>query len=123
MSDVDNQITYMRLLKDILEEGSLVGVHVILQVDSDEDILPNTVNNYFRYELIQHFEPRMFDRFDSRQMTYSAEALRTTDSASDYQLKARVIYYDKLRQATDEDNDFTVDKFDLIVPFKLPGQN
>ena len=123
MSDVDNQIKYMNLLKDILEEGSLVGVHVILQVDSDEHILPDTVNNYFRYELIQHFEPRMFDRFDSRQMTYSAEALRTTDSASDYQLKARVIYYDKLRQATDEDNDFTVDKFDLIVPFKLPGQN
>lgn len=123
MSDADNQPTYMSLLKDILEEGSLVGVHVILQVDSDEDIQPNTVNTYFRYELIQHFEPRMFDRFDSRQMTYSSETLRSTDSASDYQLKARVIYYDKLRQAKDDDSNIAVDKFDLVVPFQLPNKN
>lgn len=123
MSDADNQPTYMSLLKDILEEGSLVGVHVILQVDTDEDILPNTVKNYFRYELIQHFEPGMFDRLDSRKMPYSAETLRITDSKNDAQLKARVIYYDKERKSSDDDFDFIVDKFDLVVPFKLPDKN
>ena len=119
LSDEDDQPTYMSMLKDILEKGSVVGVHVILQVESDEDIQPETVNNYFRYELIQHFEPNKFDRFDNRQMPYASESLRVTDSATDYQLKARVIYYDKLREASDEDNDQTVDKFDLVVPFQL----
>ena len=119
LPDEDDQPTYMSMLKDILEKGSVVGVHVILQVESDEDIQPETVNNYFRYELIQHFEPNKFDRFDNRQMPYASESLRVTDSATDYQLKARVIYYDKLRKASDEDNDQTVDKFDLVVPFQL----
>lgn len=119
LPDEDDQPTYMSMLKDILEKGSVVGVHVILQVKSDEDIQPETVNNYFRYELIQHFEPNKFDRFDNRQMPYASESLRVTDSATDYQLKARVIYYDKLRKASDEDNDQTVDKFDLVVPFQL----
>lgn len=123
LSDEDNQPTYMHLLKDILDKGSIVGVHVILQVDSDEDVQPDTVKNYFRYELIQHFESGMFDYYNKRRMPYAVEALRVTDSTFDDQLKARVIYYDKLRKAPDEDSDQTVDKFDLVVPFQLSKNN